>query len=57
MISSSHPSSKRPSSGSSAAHAKMPTENWLHLDSSMRAKSRSMTPGSSSHWSGFQSPP
>ena len=57
MMSSSQPNSKRPSSGSSVAQAKMPTEKVLHPAFSMRAKSCSMTPGSWSHWSGFQSPP
>ena len=57
MISSSQPSSKRPSSGSSAAQAKMPIEKVLQPAFSMSAKSCSITPGSCSHWSGFQSPP
>ena len=36
MMSSSQPSSKRPSSGSSVAQAKMPTEKVLHPAFSMR---------------------
>ena len=57
MMSSSQPNSKRPSSGSIVDHAKMPTENALQPAFSIRRKSSSMTPGSCSHWSGFQSPP
>ena len=56
-MSSSHANSNSPSSGSSVAHAKMPTEKVLHPVFSIRRKSSSMTPGSCSHWSGFQSPP